>query len=76
MAKIADSDECLNVTADRIIFSGEGFVEISVYDIDGKKSASVTGSGYTVLSTSALLPGVYIAEAVTGKKIISRKFFK
>ena len=76
VTNIADSDGCLNVTADRILFSGEGDVEISVYDMDGKKLASVSGSGDTELYTSALLPGVYIAEAVTGKKVISLKFFK
>ena len=76
VANIADREECLNVTADRIIFSGEGAVEIFVYDIDGKKLASVTGNGDTELSTSALLPGVYIAEAVTGKNVVTRKFYK
>ena len=76
VASIADREECLNVAADRIIFSGEGVVEISVYDIDGKKITSVTGSGDTELSTSALLPGVYIAEAVTGKNVVTRKFYK
>ena len=37
VANIADREECLNVTADRIIFSGEGAVEIFVYDIDGRQ---------------------------------------
>lgn len=76
VASIADREECLNVAADRIIFSGEGVVEISVYDIDGKKVAEVSGNGDTELSIAALLPGVYIAEAVTGKNVISRKFYK